>query len=479
MANAQLSNDWHLVHDRWRTWLPLAGVVIALFALVALPVLRVLQVRPLYEEMRAITEPSRSILSRVHVALALEQSLLRDFVEGEDSVAATRYLKVVEDERAAYQEFAPLAKALGEDVNNQFEQHMELERAWHTEIGRLLARPATERGKRDPLHARRYEDLLSSAAQLDASINSAASARRTALEATSRAQAWISFAIGLFALFALVIVGWLGRRLRTSAIQNELARRRLEQVIDSRSRLMRGITHDLTNPLHAISANAELLETGLKGPLSEDQQKLVRRIRSSAHHTVAMVRDLLDTSIAEGGPLSVRPAECCITDLITEVVEEYSASAAKRRLEVAWEARDQLRLYTDESRVRQVLENLVSNAVKYTEPGGTITISAGETSIDNEGVPREMIAIDVADTGKGIPSDHLEKIFEEFWRLESHRNIPGSGLGLSVARRVATLLGGALTVESSSRGSCFRLWLPLDRRHQSTRDLKLVVNASS
>jgi signal transduction histidine kinase len=242
---------------------------------------------------------------------------------------------------------------------------------------------------------------------------------------------------------------------------------------------MRGITHDLTNPLHAISANAELLETGLKGPLSEDQQKLVRRIRSSAHHTVAMVRDLLDTSIAEGGPLSVRPAECCITDLITEVVEEYSASAAKRRLEVAWEARDQLRLYTDESRVRQVLENLVSNAVKYTEPGGTITISAGETSIDNEGVPREMIAIDVADTGKGIPSDHLEKIFEEFWRLESHRNIPGSGLGLSVARRVATLLGGALTVESSSRGSCFRLWLPRDRRHQSTPDLKLVVNASS
>jgi signal transduction histidine kinase len=477
MANAELSHDWHLVHDRWRTWLPLAGVVIALFALVALPVLRVLQVRPLYEEMRAITEPSRSVLSRIHVALALEQSLLRDFVEGEDSVAASRYLKVVEDERAAYKEFAPLAKSLGEDVSNQFEQHMELERAWHTEIGRLLARPATERRKRDPLHARRYEDLLLSAAQLDASISSAASARRTALEATSRAQAWISFAIGLVALVALVIVGWLGRRLRTFAVQNELARRRLEQVIESRSKLMRGITHDLTNPLHAISANAELLEAGIKGPLSDEQQQLVRRIRRSAQHTVAMVRDLLDTSISGGGPLSVRPADCCIRDLITEVVDEYSASAVKRRLEIGWEpAGDPLMLYTDEARVRQVLENLVSNAVKYTEPGGTITVSAIELSTDDEGAARAMIAIDVADTGKGIPPEHLESIFEEFWRLESHRNTPGSGLGLSVARRIATLLGGALTVESSSRGSTFRFWIPRDRRHHSTSSPQLVVS---
>jgi signal transduction histidine kinase len=468
----QLSDDWHLVHDRWRTWLPLAGVILALLVLVALPLLRVVQVRPLYEEMRTVTEPSRSLLSRVHVALALEQSLLRDFVEGEDSVAAARYLKVVEDERAAYRDFAPLARELGEEVTNEFEQHLELERAWHGEIRALLDRPATERRKRDPLHAERYEELLLSAARLNASINSVAAARRAAIEATTRSQAWISFAIGIVALAAVLTVGWLGRRLRSFAVQEELARRRLEQVIESRSRLLRGITHDLKNPLHAISANAEVLDEGIKGPLSDDQQRIVRRIRSSAQHMVAMVRDLLDSSISEGGPLIIRPGQCSIRHVIRDVVDDYSGAAARRQLELTSESGDDpLDVVTDQSRVRQILENLVSNAVKYTDPGGTIKIAAYSTSTDNESVARDMIVVEVADTGSGIPPDKIEKIFEEFWRLDAHRNIAGSGLGLAVARRIATLLGGTLTVQSSASGSTFSLWIPRDRRHQSTRPI--------
>jgi signal transduction histidine kinase len=470
VSNPQLSDDWHLVHDRWRTWLPLGGVILALFGLVTLPILRNVQVRPLYEEIRTVTEPSRSILSRVHVTLALEQSLLRDFVESEDSIAATRYLKLVQEEREAYRDFAPLASKLGDAVSNEFEQHLVLERAWHSEIESLLERPATERRKRDPLHARRYEDLLLSAARLDAAINSAAAARRAVIEATSRSQAWISVAIGVVALTALLIVNWLGRKLRSFAVQEELARRRLEQVVESRSRLMRGITHDLTNPLHSISANAEVLDEGSKGPLSDDQRRMVRRIRSSAKHMVEMVRDLLDTSMAEGGTLNVRPSPCSIRELVTEVAGECSAAAARRQLDVTFDpGEDPLDVVTDQSRVRQILQNLVSNAMKYTNPGGKIELSASRRHLDHESVKREMIVVDVSNTGAGIPPDQLEKIFEEFWRLESHKNIPGSGLGLSVARRIATLLGGALTVESSTSGSTFTLWIPLDRRHQAPR----------
>ena len=464
----QLSDDWHLVHDRWRTWLPLAGVVLALLALVALPLLRVIQVRPLYEEIRTVTEPSRGILSRIHVALALEQSLLRDFVEGEDSIAGARYLKVVDDERAAYTEFAPLAVLLGEDVRNEFEQHLELERAWHGEIENLLARPSTERRKRDPLHARRYEDLLLSAARLNASINAAAATRRAAIEATIQSQAWISFMVGLVALAAALIVAWLGFRLRSFAVREELARRRLEQVIESRHRLMRGITHDLKNPLHAISANAEILDEELKGPLSDEQHSVLRRIRSSTRHMVSMISDLLDMSMAEGGTLIVRPSRTSVRDIVSEVVGDYAAAATRQRLELIYhDIDDQLEVFTDPHRIRQILQNLVSNALKYTGLGGRIEISATVRSTGGGGESKDMIAIDVADSGKGIPEDQLDKIFEEFSRLDVHRDIPGSGLGLPVARRIATLLGGTVTVASSSNGSTFTLWIPRDRRHQA------------
>jgi signal transduction histidine kinase len=467
LSRAELSNDWHLVHDRWRTWLPLGGVILALLALVALPLLRVVQVTPLYDEIRTVTEPSRTLLSRIHVALALEQSLLRDFVEGEDSVAGARYLKIVDDERSAYRDFGVIAKRLGEDFQNQFEQHLDLERGWHGEIERLLARPTTERRKRDPLHARRYEDLLLSAANLDASINASAATRRAAIEATLRSQAWISVTVGLAALTASLIVAWLGLRLRSFAVREELARRRLEQAIDSRNRLMRGITHDLKNPLHAISANAEFLEGGFKGPLTPEQLTVVRRLRSSARHMVTMVSDLLDVSMAEGGTLRVRTAPSSLHDIIGEVVAEYAAPADNRRLELRYRRTDGPReVNTDPDRVRQILQNLVSNAVKYTDAGGTIEISTDVKTIDVDGVPGEFVAIEVADTGHGIPPDQLEKIFEEFSRLDLHRDVPGSGLGLTVARRIAALLGGTVTVESSADGSTFTLLIPPERRHR-------------
>jgi len=182
------------------------------------------------------------------------------------------------------------------------------------------------------------------------------------------------------------------------------------------------------------------------------------------------VRDLLDTSMAESGTLTVRPSQCSVRELVTEVAGECSAAAARRQIELTCDpGEDPFNVVTDPSRVRQILQNLVSNAVKYTNPGGKIRLSAARRNVDHESVSRDMIVVDVADTGPGIPPDQLEKVFEEFWRLESHRNIPGSGLGLSVARRIATLLDGTLTVESSPRGSTFKLWIPLDRRHQSTR----------
>jgi len=459
------TDDSRLAHERWRTWVPLAAVICALVALVALPVLRTMQLRPFYEEMRDVNEPSRSLLSRIHSALALEQSLLRDFVEGGDTVAARRYAAAVAEERAAYAELTPLVRKLGPEVERKFTQHRELERAWHGEIQQLLSRPDTERRKRDPMHARRYEDLLVSAAGLDEALNAAAGSRRAALEATGRAQIWISFAIGVIALAAALLVAWLGRRLRTFAVKEESARLRLEEAIESRARLIRGITHDLKNPLQVISAGAEIVGEEILGPVNERQRDTIDRIRSSARHLLSMVTDLLQMSMAEGGTLAIRPVRTSIRDVVLESTKDYAAPASAKGLSLNVHLNeDPLEAMTDPLRVGQILQNLISNAIKYTPTGGSVSVRAGERTRTTGVAGMGMVAIDVADSGEGIPEDHLEGIFDEFSRLDAHRTLPGAGLGLAIARRIAVLLGGNVTVESSPAGSIFTLWLPRDRR---------------
>jgi signal transduction histidine kinase len=116
-------------------------------------------------------------------------------------------------------------------------------------------------------------------------------------------------------------------------------------------------------------------------------------------------------------------------------------------------------LVTDRNRVKQVISNLLSNAIKYSEPGGPIKLSVAERVRPMHGDERGWVAIEVADTGPGIPDDKVEEIFEEFSRLESGAHMPGSGLGLAIARRIARRLGGDIEVANAG-GSVFTLWLP-------------------
>lgn len=464
------TSDSRLAHDRWRTWLPLGAVVLAVFALVALPLLRVVQVRQFNEEIRTLTEPSRTLLTRIHVALALEQSLLRDFIENSDSVAVTRYRKAVADERNAYLALAPLVVRLGPKVKSDFDQLRELESAWHGEIEKLLSRPGQQRFTRDPIHAKLYEDVLLTAARLDEGLNEAAASRRAAVEATNRAQVWITFAVGTIAMSIVLLIAWLGRRLRSFAVREESARQSLQEVIESRQRLMRGVTHDLKNPLQTILGTAEILAEEVPGRLNGAQQTMVVRIAGSARHLVSMVSDLLQLSLAEGGSLSIRPERTSLSELLAQIVDEYSGTARKAGLDLELDTGSAaLEAITDPQRVSQILQNLISNALKYTPSGGRVTVSAVMRPAPDSDVSAEMVAIEVADTGPGIPEDQLENIFDEFTRLEAHRNLPGSGLGLAIARRIAVLLGGNLTVRSSPRGSAFTLWIPPDRRVVSSQ----------
>jgi signal transduction histidine kinase len=149
-----------------------------------------------------------------------------------------------------------------------------------------------------------------------------------------------------------------------------------------------------------------------------------------------------------------------VSDVVRETVDDHQAAArlAQHTLSMVV-GRDLPPLRTDAVRVRQVLGNLLSNAIKYTPPGGRIDVRAEVRRRDGVTAGPYGIAIDVQDSGPGIPSDKLELVFEEFARLGDSET-PGAGLGLAIARRVAHLLEGDLTVASTpGRGSCFTLWL--------------------
>ena len=238
----------------------------------------------------------------------------------------------------------------------------------------------------------------------------------------------------------------------------ERRREELERVTESRTRLMRGFSHDVKNPLGAADGHAQLLEEGILGDLSDRQRNSIHRIRRSIRTALRLINDLLELARAEAGQIEIECVATDVTQAAREVTEDFRAQATAVGLALDVRAPEGLRADTDPTRLRQILANLLSNAVKYA-PEGQVTVDA---EIRPSGGPRPgaWIALSVADTGPGIPEDKREQIFQEFTRLDPEAQ-QGAGVGLAISRRIARLLGGDLTVDSEAgRGSTFTLWLP-------------------
>jgi signal transduction histidine kinase len=234
-------------------------------------------------------------------------------------------------------------------------------------------------------------------------------------------------------------------------------RRELERVMNSRSRLMRGFSHDIKNPLGAADGYADLLAAGMFGPLSVEQRESVDRLRRSIQSALALISDLHEFARADTGHIALCIEPVLLRDVIRASNDEFRAAAVRRGLSLSTELPNEtLLVSTDELRVRQILSNLLSNAIKYTK-NGSIVLRLQRMQ-DETGT---WATIGVEDTGEGIAPDQVPLLFEEFVRLTSS-NEPGAGLGLAISMRLANALGGRLTVRSElGRGSCFTLWLPI------------------
>ena len=239
------------------------------------------------------------------------------------------------------------------------------------------------------------------------------------------------------------------------------AQRKLQRVIKSRSRLMRGFSHDVKNPIGAASSYADVLLEGIYGELSAPQRGGIERLRRCLHAALSLIDDLHELARAETGHLVLTPEPLDLEGLLFHLVEDYQASASASGLAItASVAEDVPIVQSSRSRVRQIVANLLSNAIKYTD-AGSICVSATRHAEGPNNQSGDWVAIACADTGRGIPPDKLDFIFEEFGRIgDSDRT--GAGLGLAISRLLAEALGGQLTVTSAmARGSTFTLWLPL------------------
>lgn len=239
--------------------------------------------------------------------------------------------------------------------------------------------------------------------------------------------------------------------------------RELERMAESRALLLRGFSHDLKNPLWAADGFLQLLELGVRGPISAEQQECVLCARRSLSAALKLVQDLIELGRAGTGRIEVEPAPTDVARCLRDIVADHSAAAETRGIRVHADIPGELpTVPTDSTRVRQIMDNLLSNAIKYTPRGGRITVRAGLRP-PADGRAGIWLAVDVADSGLGIRSDEQRRVFDEFTRLGHLAGVPGAGIGLAISQRVAGALGGHITLESQEgAGSTFTLWLPVD-----------------
>ena len=243
-----------------------------------------------------------------------------------------------------------------------------------------------------------------------------------------------------------------------------------EQANRAKSQFLANMSHEIRTPINAVVGYTDLLDAGVAGELSPPQQEYVTRIRESSVHLLDLVSEVLDFAKIEAGEMAVESAEVPIAQVIGSAVAIVSAEAAARDLALVeeWECDRSVRFLGAEQRTRQILLNLLSNAFKFTLPGGTVTLRcrtakapAPDSALQDRG---PWIVVEVEDTGIGIPDQHIARIFEPFVQVEEGhtRRAGGTGLGLSISRRLARMMGGDVTVRSApGHGSVFALWLPV------------------
>jgi signal transduction histidine kinase len=233
----------------------------------------------------------------------------------------------------------------------------------------------------------------------------------------------------------------------------------LEQAKRARTDFLANVSHELRTPLTAILGFTEFLVSGLDGPLNPRQHEDATTVLANARSLLGLVDDLIDLSRIEAARVEVRTRVVDVAEILDRVVGQLRSRAGAKGIRLGLDAAAaQVIAEADPERVESILLSVLDNAIKYTPAGGAVRASAWVEPPDAPGP--SVARIDIADSGVGIAADDQERVFERFQRLGGPDQ-PGAGLGLTIARGLARLQGGTLTVESTlGLGSRFSLRLP-------------------
>ena len=294
-------------------------------------------------------------------------------------------------------------------------------------------------------------------------INKAMAARRQLL--------WQIGLLTLITLFAIIVMIWfIWRNARKERIYREnleAANEEIQRIMNQRERLLLTITHDIKAPAASISGFIDLM----KEYVTEAQgMECLQNIKNSAAHLSRLVASLLDYHQLENGLMKVQPVSFSPAQLVKESVEGMRLRAEEKGLSISYEMTmgmkkeanqenetDKELFLADAFRIRQILDNLVSNAIKYTDHG-SVNIEARVSKI----MGKLTLTLSVKDTGKGMTDEEKQKVFQAFTRLKSAQGIEGTGLGLSITQELVSLLGGEILLRSTlGKGSSFIVTLPI------------------
>ena len=281
---------------------------------------------------------------------------------------------------------------------------------------------------------------------------------------------WQMELLAIVAFLAIVVMIWLiwrdAKKERIYQENLEAANEEIQCIMNQRERLLLTITHDIKAPAASISGFIDLMKDYVSNPQGIE---CLQNIKNSAAHLSHLVASLLDYHQLENGLMKVQPTSFSPAQLVAESVEGMRLQAEEKGLEISFECKmkgmgtsdspmKKEFFRADAFRIRQILDNLVSNAIKYTDQG-SVTIQAQVSKV----MGKPMLTLSVKDTGKGMTSEEKQKVFHAFTRLKSAQGIEGTGLGLSITQELVSLLGGEIILHSTQgKGSTFIITIPVE-----------------